>query len=72
MKSLSKALAVALAYLETRSENCTEDDDLRAMEDAAAYLNSATQEERAAMAEAFRELSKPELIEGFGLDVLRN
>ena len=68
MRNLSRALAVTLAYVETRTNDCTEDDDLRALENAGAFLDEATEDEREALAEAFEEIGKPKLIEGFGLN----
>jgi len=67
MKDLGKALAIVLIYLDARSENFTEDDDIHALEDAMARMNEATDEERAALSAAFVELGKPEFVEYFGL-----
>ena len=67
MKHLGQALALATAYLESRNENYTEDDDVRTLETIATILREATSEEHGAITEAFKELGKPELVEGLGL-----
>jgi hypothetical protein len=68
MKNLSGALAIVLAYLESRDVHCTEDDDIRTLESVAVVLSEATAAERLAVIQDLNKIGKPELIEGLGLE----
>lgn len=68
MKNLSGALAIVLAYLESRNKHCTEDDDIGTLESVVVLMGEATAAERVAIRQALNELGKSELIEGLGLE----
>ena len=69
MEKLAMALALAVRHIEVREAETDCDNDIRALEDIAAHLRSADHDARNAVADAFRKLDAPELIEGIGLQM---
>ncbi len=69
MENLALALALAVKHIETREAPTDCDNDIRALENIAAHLQLADQDSQNAVADAFRKLDAPELIEGIGLQI---
>lgn len=67
MNKLSKALAIAISYLDNRNDNSTEDDDIQILESLAAELQAGSTEEIQAVKSALVSLGRSDLIEGLGL-----
>lgn len=67
MTNLASALAIAISYIELRTEENTADDDVRALEDISAHLQDIGETELNALADAFMALGNPEFIESLGL-----
>jgi len=60
---VARALRDLVTYVDRRDESCTEDDDVRALEDVAATLNEVAPQD----AERLRSLLGPELTFAAGL-----
>lgn len=70
MQHLATALAIALSYINNRSDDQTADGDIAALESVASELQAATDEERKALISAFAILGNTEEIDGLGLNLL--
>jgi hypothetical protein len=67
MEKLATAIALAVIYIENRPEKPSEDSDINALEDIAICLSRASITQQNAVADAFKELGFPKLIEELGL-----
>ena len=67
MKDLATATALALIHIEHRSDDATQDDDIKALEDISACLINASRAEQDAVSEALIRLGFPGLVAGLGL-----
>lgn len=67
MLNLANALAIAVSYIDRRS-NSDADDDIRAIEAIAAELQLSTDEEKEVLKEALGRLGRHDLKEGLGLE----
>ncbi|MDV4145204.1 hypothetical protein [Shimia sp. FJ5] len=63
------ALALAVKHIETREVESDYDNDISVLEDIAAHLQIAGRNSQIAVADAFKKLKAPELIEGIGLQM---
>ncbi|MDV4144934.1 hypothetical protein [Shimia sp. FJ5] len=63
------ALALAVKHIETREVESDYDNDISVLEDIAAHLQIAGRNSQIAVADAFKKLKVPELIEGIGLQM---
>jgi len=70
MENTCKALVIVLQYLgvDRTDESHTEDDDLRVVEDSAALLRAASDEEKAVLIRVAAELGLPDLPGQIGID----
>lgn len=69
MKHLSEVVVRAIQYLNDRTdEDYTEDDDLKIIEDAAATLIGATEEEREMLKRTAVELGLPDWPDQMGIE----
>ncbi len=69
MENLAMALALAVKHIETREVESDYDNDISVLEDIAAHLQIAGRNSQIAVADAFKKLKAPELIEGIGLQM---
>lgn len=67
MRNLATALAISILYLDGRNNTFTEDDDVQALENIAAELQSASIEEKHAVISALVCLERNDLVAGLGL-----
>lgn len=68
MQHLANALAIAVDYLDRRTDAATDDDDVQVLEALSAELQDATCEERRALTLAFRAIGSSYLVESFALE----
>lgn len=68
MQTLAKALALAVAYIEARTDAHTADDDIQALEEIAAELHGAGGMEKQSLRDAMAALGKSELAEELGFN----
>ncbi|SEI14212.1 hypothetical protein SAMN05660691_04180 [Rheinheimera pacifica] len=70
MESISKALVLAIQYLgsERNDEDFTEDDDLKVVEDMAAIIQGASENERLTLIRVARELGLNEWASNIGIE----
>lgn len=68
MRQLAVALAIAVSYLDTRSDDSTEDDDVSALEAVSAELFGASTEEKRAMIAALAGIDRVDLVNSLGLE----
>ena len=67
MESIAKALVLAVQYINDRTDLDTKDDDVKALEEAASIVQSATPEEKALLIKVAQELGKADWPEQIGL-----
>ncbi|AYG69660.1 MULTISPECIES: hypothetical protein [unclassified Rhizobium] len=67
MSNLAVALAIAVSYLDRRSGNSTEDDDIEVLEAVAAELQQILPDEKNAVVMALVHIGRADLIDGLGL-----
>ncbi|NRQ43833.1 hypothetical protein HRH59_14895 [Rheinheimera sp. YQF-2] len=70
MESISKALVLAIQYLgsERNDEDFTEDDDLKVVEDMAAIIQGASENEKLTLIRVARELGLNEWASNIGIE----
>ena len=70
MENISKALVLAIQYLgvDRNDDEFTEDDDLKIVEEAASLVQAATEEERATLLKASKELGLNEWGRQIGIE----
>ncbi|KVV22535.1 hypothetical protein WK78_23780 [Burkholderia cepacia] len=68
MDGITKALVLAVRYIDQRSNLHAEDDDVNALEEIAAALAVASTTEQDAFSRMATSLGFPELVEQLGLD----
>lgn len=68
MHNLATALAITLSYLDGRSSNSTEDDDVEVLEAAAAELQTAPSDEKNSVNSALVHIGRADLADGLGLN----
>jgi len=70
MENIAKALVIAIHYLgsERNDEDYTEDDDLKIVEAAASIVQEATDEEKASLIKASKELGLNEWANQIGIE----
>jgi hypothetical protein len=68
MEVIAKALILAVQYIADRSEKQTQDDDVRALEDAASIIEKATPQEKAILVRVAREIGLPNWPEHIGIE----
>ncbi|WP_156458401.1 hypothetical protein [Rhodanobacter sp. Root627] len=64
---LAKALVLAVIYIEQRNSSCTEDNDVRVLEEIASMIAGASEDERQSFIDAAAVLGASELPEQLGL-----
>ena len=67
MESIAKALILAVQYINDRSEDHTEDDDAKALEEAASIVQEASAQERQILIKVARELGLHKWAEQIGI-----
>ena len=65
--AITKALLLAIKYIEERDTFSPEGDDVRALEEISAVLMAATVDEKECLFQATRDLGMPDLPEQMGL-----
>ncbi len=70
VKHMAKALAVAIAYIDCRTNDFGEAEDIETLEALAAAFHGATTEERRSLACALMDEGRPDLLECLGSDLL--
>jgi hypothetical protein len=68
MHTLARAVILATQYLAKRDDGCSEDDDMRKLEEIAQVLSQATPSEKGALIDVTRELGLPEWPHQIGID----
>ena len=69
MEDLALAVAIAVKYIESRTPEEDLDNDVSALEEVAAHLQSADHEHQLAVSRALRKIGSPNLVEALGLNV---
>ena len=67
VEDLATATALAIIYIENRSEAVSEDNDIKALESICECLSNASLVEQKAVADALVRLGCPDLVDGMGL-----
>jgi len=68
MHNLAAALAITPSYLDGRSSNSTEDDDVEVLEAVAAELQNAPSDEKNVVISALVHIGRADLVDGLGLN----
>ena len=70
MENISKALVLVIQYLgvDRNNDEYTEDDDVKIVEEAAYYVQLATDDEKAMLIKVSKELGLPDWARQIGID----
>ena len=72
MNYLATGLALAVVHIEKRSDACSEDDDVRALEEIVGHLSDAPTADMEDLRIAFSALGLSGMIDGIGLKSAEN
>ncbi len=67
MERLAEALIRAVQYIDDRTDECTADDDVKQLEDAAYLIGQCTEEEKQMLIRVANEIGLPEWPRHVGL-----